>query len=88
MAKINLLNRIIKQQNQKREAGKNAVWVITRKQNNKEYYVLTADKEGFAVVWTDNKNKAMKFHTEKGCQHFVQTFMKGREGIQLQWMEA
>lgn len=86
MAKINLLNKIIKQQNKKRLA-KNSVWVIACEQNDKEYFVISADKEGFAVVWTDNKNKAMRFHTEKGCQHFVQTFMKGRIGIRLQWIE-
>jgi len=86
MAKINLLNRIIKQQNKKR-LTKNSVWVIAREQNAKKYYVLSADKEGFAVVWTDNQDKAMRFHTEKGCQHFVQTFMKGRTGIHLLWIE-
>lgn len=88
MPKVNLLNRIIRQQNQKREAAKNSVWIIAKEQNNREYFVLKADKEGFTVVWIDNQDKAMKFHTEKGCQHFAQTFLHNRSGVHLKWIEA
>ncbi len=88
MARINLLNKIIRQQNQKREAAKNSVWIIATEQNNREYFVLKADKNGFTVVWIDNKDKAMMFHTEKGCQHFANTFLRNRSGIHLKWMET
>ena len=87
MPKINLLNKIRKQQIKKREASRNTVWIIAKKVYNREYYVVKADQEGFTVVWTNNTNKAMKFHTEKGCQHFVQTFLKNRSDIHLKWLE-
>lgn len=86
MAKINLLNKIQKRQVQKRIAAKNSVWIIAREQNDTEYYVLKADEDGFAVVWTNNPDKAMRFHTEKGCQHFVQRYMKNRPNVHLKWM--
>lgn len=87
MPKVNLLNKMQKRQIQKRKTAKNSVWIIVTHQNDREYYVQKADKEGFAVVWINNKDKAMKFHTEKGCQHFVQTFMSNRHDIHLEWME-
>ena len=85
MPKVNLLNRIKKQQLQKR---KNSVWIIVTEQNDREYYILKVDKDGIAAFWTDNRLKAMRFHTEKGCQHFIKAFLGDRSDIHLEWMEV
>lgn len=87
MPKINLLNKIQKRQLQKRKATKNCVWIIAKKHNDSEYYVIKADKDGYKVFWTSNKTKAMKFHTEKGCQHFIKAYLNNRSDIHLTTME-
>lgn len=59
------------------------VWVISKIQNNKEYFVAKVDDDGTTVYWKDNIKKAMTFHTEKGCEHFQKTFLSGRTDINV-----
>ncbi len=89
MPKLNLLNKIRKQQIKKRDAYKNAVWIIGKTLNDQEYYVHKADKDGLnnTVVWTNNLTKSLRFHTEKGCQQFAMTYLKGRSDVHLKWIE-
>ena len=88
MPRINLLSRKQKQQIQKRKATRNSVWLIVKEHNNKEYYVQKADSKGVAVVWTPNRERALTFHTETGCQQFVHAYMKTRNDIHLKWIEG
>ena len=87
MPKINLISRAAQKQVNKRLATKNSVWIIAKEQNHKEYYVSKVDDDVAAIIWIDNQNKALKFHTEQGCQHFAQQYMKTRTDVHLRLIE-
>lgn len=89
MPKINLLNKIKTRQIKKHQLQKNAVWIIRKDVNNQKYYVQEAHSKGqdYIVTWTNNRLKSIKFHTEKGCQHFVRSYLKNRSDIHLTWIE-
>ena len=87
MRKINLIHRAKRKQTQKKINGlNNMVWVITKLQNDREYFVAKVDEDGTAVYWKDNIKKAMTFHTEKGCEHFQNTFLSGRTDIEVKML--
>lgn len=84
MPQINLLKRAKRKARKQYNMG--TVWVISKVQNDKEYFVSKVDENGTTVYWKNNIKKAMRFHTEKGCEHFQKTFLEGRTDIDVKTM--
>lgn len=53
------------------------VYFVVMERDDNNYYVNKVHDSG-AIMWTPNRDQAMKFHTENGAQHFVHAYLKKR----------
>lgn len=53
------------------------VFVITRKINNKEYYLENIHHD--KVVWTTDRHNALEFHNKRKLEYFISKEFPGKD---------
>lgn len=67
----------------KRATIEQSVWLISKRNNGKIYFLVDYDRDNKTALWSQHRRDALEFKTEAGVTQYISTYLNNRKDIIL-----